>query len=467
MRRCSEGAGHLPVTRLGRQRMRAEGSAMVKVLSGVWALLLGIVLIMLGNGMHFTLIGLRGGIEGFSAAALAVVTSGYFLGFLSGARLTPLLIQRVGHVRVFAALGSFMSAGLIAFTLFTDPWSWTVLRILVGFCMSGIYVAAESWLNNAATNETRGKVLSAYMLAQTLGIIGAQGLLTLGDAATAGLFIGASILVSISFGPILLSATPVPAVDVARPMSLRELFASSPLGTVGIFLLGGVYATQSGMGAVFGNEIGMSPNEIALFIAMLFAGALVLQSPIGWMSDRMDRRRLIFGAAVFGGLSCGLGWLAGSDLPLLADLGLWPLMAAAFFAGGVTTPLYALLLAYTNDFLSADQMPAASGGLVFTFGLGAIFGPLATGWAMQQGGASAFWVVLGGTFAVMALYALYRMTQREATAAPDTESYLGILPTTSVVAVEAAGTWAAENVDSATDGHADTAEDEDEEEDRA
>jgi MFS family permease len=132
--------------------------------SQIWPLLLGIVFIMLGNGMHFTLIGLRGGIEGFSSAELAIVTSGYFMGFLSGARISPLMIQRVGHVRVFAALGSFMSAALIAFPLLTDPWAWTVLRVLVGFCMSGVYVTAESWLNNSATNETRGKVLSAYMI---------------------------------------------------------------------------------------------------------------------------------------------------------------------------------------------------------------------------------------------------------------------------------------------------------------
>ena len=125
---------------------------MIKILSGVWPLLLGIVFIMLGNGMHFTLIALRGGIEGFSTTELAIVTSGYFIGFLSGARLSPLMIRRVGHVRVFAALGSFMSAGLIAFPLLAEPWAWTILRLLVGFCMSGVYVTAESWLNNAATN---------------------------------------------------------------------------------------------------------------------------------------------------------------------------------------------------------------------------------------------------------------------------------------------------------------------------
>jgi len=410
---------------------------MIKVLSGVWALLLGIVLIMLGNGMHFTLIGLRGGIEGFSSTELAIVTSGYFLGFLSGARLTPLMIQRVGHVRVFAALGSFMSAGLIALPLLTEPWAWTALRIIVGFCMSGIYVAAESWLNASATNETRGKVLSAYMIAQTLGIIGAQGLLTLGDAATSTLFIGASILVSISLAPILLSATPVPAVEVAQPMPLRRLFVGSPLGTVGIFLLGSVYATQSGMGAVFGSQIGLTANQIALFIAMLFAGALVLQYPIGWLSDRMDRRILIFGLALLGAASCLLGWITGG--------GLWPLMTAAFFAGGVTTPLYALLLAYTNDSLSAADMPAASGGLVFTFGLGAIAGPLVAGWAMQGLNPYAFWLVLGTTFAAIALYAIYRMTQRAVVPVAETDSYLNILPTASTIAVEAAGEWAVEN----------------------
>ena len=409
---------------------------MLQVLAAVWALLLGIVFIMLGNGMHFTLIGLRGGIEGFSAAELAIVTSGYFMGFLSGARITPLMIRRVGHVRVFAALGSFMSAGLIAFPLLTEPWAWTLLRVLVGFCMSGVYVTAESWLNNAATNETRGKVLSAYMLAQTLGIIGAQALLTLGDAGTAVLFIGASILVSISFGPILLSATSVPAAEVARPMPLRDLFSGSPLGTVGIFLLGNIYATQSGMGAVFGTQIGLTVTQIALFVAMLFAGALVLQYPIGWLSDRVDRRKLIFGAASLGAASCALGWITGGDL--------WLLIVAAFFGGGVTTPLYALFLAYTNDYLSAEQMPGASGGLVFTFGLGAITGPLVTGWAMQGLGPYAFWLVLGGTFGAIALYALYRMTQRPVVPVDETESYLSVLPTTSPVAVEAAGTWAAE-----------------------
>lgn len=420
---------------------------MVNMFVSVWALLLGIVLIMLGNGMHFTLMGLRGGIEGFSSAELSIVTSGYFLGFLSGARFAPILIQRVGHVRVFAALGSFISAALVAFTLWAEPWTWTILRIIIGFCMSGIYVVAESWLNNATSNENRGKMLSAYMLAQTLGIIGAQGLLTLGDAGNATLFIGASILVSISFAPILLSIQPAPIVEVAKPGGLKELFAASPLGTVGIFLLGSIYASQSGMGAVFGSQIGLSANQIALFVAMLFGGAMLMQVPIGWLSDRLDRRKVICGTAFLGAAACGLGWIAQSPPAWLVVDPLVPLMGAAFFAGGMTTPLYALLLAYTNDNMLAEDMPAISGGLVFTFGLGAILGPLAVGFAMDAIGPFAFWLVLGGTFAAITVYALYRMSQTEAIPASETEAYVNIVPTASVVAVEDATSWAVENAE--------------------
>jgi MFS family permease len=191
----------------------------------------------------------------------------------------------------------------------------------------------------------------------------------------------------------------------------------------------------------------MSANEIALFVAMLFAGALVLQYPIGWLSDRLDRRTIIGGVALLGALACMLGAIADSGPAWLAAYRLWPLMGAAFLAGGMTTPLYALLLAYTNDNLSIEEMPAASGGLVFTFGLGAILGPLVTGRAMQDAGPFAFWLVVGATFFAIALYAAYRMTQRAAPPVSESDAYLGVVPTASVVAVEAAGNWAAEQAE--------------------
>jgi MFS family permease len=280
------------------------------------------------------------------------------------------------------------------------------------------------------------------MICQTLGIIGAQWLLTLGDAATSVLFIGASILVSVSFAPILLSVSPAPAADVSPPMSLKDLFLSSPLGAIGIFFLGLIYATQSGMGAVFGVQTGMSADAIALFVAALFAGAIVFQYPIGWLSDRMDRRKVICGSALMGGGFCALGFFA-RDNELV-------MLSAAFIAGGMTTPLYALLLAYTNDFLTADEMPGASGGLVFVFGAGAILGPLVTGWMMKVAGPFAFWMCLGVTFMVIAVYALYRMTQRAQIPVENTDTYINVVPGATPIAAEAASAWAAENADTDT-----------------
>ncbi|REC57723.1 MFS transporter [Rhodosalinus sediminis] len=409
---------------------------MLQVLGGVWALLFGMALIMIGNGMHATLMGVRGDIEGFDSAALSVVTAGYFFGFLSGAQLAPRLIRSVGHVRVFAALGSFMSAGLIAFPLIAEPWAWTLLRIAIGFCMSGVYVTAESWLNNAATNEMRGKLLSAYMLAQMAGMILAQWLVTVADAAGPALFIGASILVSLSFGPILLSAVPLPAAETTKPMSLRRLYASSPLGTVGVFLLGGVFAAQFGMASVYGAQAGLSVDGIALFVAMIFVGSAVFQFPVGWLSDRMDRRVLILGLAAIGAAASALGFVSHGSLA--------PLLVAAFVMGGMANPLYSLFIAYTNDFLEIEDMPAASGGLVFTYGLGAILGPLAAGAAMEAGGSAFFWVVLLVLFAATALYAGWRMTRRPGVPVDETGAYVGVMPTSSPVALEAAQEWSQE-----------------------
>ncbi len=183
---------------------------MFAVLGNSWALLLGMFLLMLGNGMQGTVLGLRGGIEAFESTTMGFVMAGYFAGFLGGAQVTPWLLRRVGHVRVFAALASLVSAAFIIFAAVVDPIAWTVMRVLVGFCYSGIYVVAESWLNESSTNENRGQTLSAYLIMQMLGIVVAQSLINLADPGGYDLFIIMSVAVSISFAPILLSASPAP-----------------------------------------------------------------------------------------------------------------------------------------------------------------------------------------------------------------------------------------------------------------
>ncbi len=413
---------------------------MISVLSSSWALLLGMMLLMVGNGLQGTLLGVRGSIEGFATFEMSLVMSAYFLGFLGGSRMTPDLIRRVGHVRVFAALASFISAVLILYPALPNTGAWIIGRVIIGFCFSGVYVTAESWLNNAATNENRGKSLSLYLIAQMVGIVTAQGLLVLADPSGYELFVISSVVVSISFAPILLSVSPTPAFDTTKPMSLRELLNISPLGVVGMFILGGIFSAQFGMAPVYGAEAGMTIGEISAFVASFYVGALVVQYPLGWMSDRMDRRVLIFFVAVIGGASAILAMVGGDTFVVL--------LIAAFLVGGMSNPLYSLLIAYTNDFLEYEDMAAASGGMVFINGLGAISGPIITGWIMEVYGPSGFFLFIAALMAALAGYAAFRMTQRAAPSVDHTGTYAAISPASTPVAVESAQEYAIEEAQS-------------------
>ena len=400
---------------------------MLQVLKTSWPLLLGMMLLMVGNGLQGTLLGIRGGIEGFSTLSMSFVMSAYFVGFLGGSRLTPELIRRVGHIRVFAALGSFISAILILYPTLANPYAWTLGRVMIGFCFCGVYVTAESWLNNAASNENRGKALSMYMIVQMIGIVTAQGLLTLGDPSGFILFVIPSVLVSISFAPILLSVNPTPAFATTKPMTLRQLFNISPLGCMGMFLLGGVYSAQFGMSAVYGSLAGLSIPEISAFVSSIYIGALFCQYPIGWLSDRMDRRKLILATALLGGVASGIAFVFGGSFIML--------LVTAFFIGGTSNPLYSLLLAYTNDFLEHDDMAAASGGMLFINGLGAIAGPLITGWMMEVFGPEGFFVLLTILMLALAGYAAYRMTRRKSRGIAEQGAYMPVAPSATSVAV--------------------------------
>ncbi|MGV6838712.1 MAG: MFS transporter [Planktomarina sp.] len=404
---------------------------MVQVLSGSWALLLGMLFLMVGNGMQGTLLGVRGDIEGFSTFEMSIVMSAYFAGFLGGSRMTPALIRRVGHVRVFAALASFISAVLILYPALTDPIAWTLGRVAIGFCFSGVYVTAESWLNNAASNENRGKALSMYMIVQMSGIVFAQVLLAYGDVSGYILFVISSVLVSISFAPILLSIQPTPAFDTAKPMTLRQLIEVSPLGAMGMFLLGGVFSAQFGMAAVFGAQIGWTVPEISIFVSVIYIGALLLQYPIGWLSDRMDRRMLILIISAIGGAASIVAYMLGQSF--------WAIVAMGFVIGGTSNPMYSLLLAYTNDFLEPDDMAAASGGLLFLNGVGAVGGPLVTGWMMGEFGPLGFFLLIAILMIFLALYAGYRMTRRPIQVPVDeTATYAPVSPASSLIMAEVA-----------------------------
>jgi len=403
---------------------------MLTVLRTTWPLLLGILLLMVGNGMQGTLLGIRGKIEGISTTQMSVVMSAYFGGFLLGSRVVPELIRKVGHVRVFAALGSLISSVLILYAAAPHWISWSLMRLLIGFCFSGVYITAESWLNAGTTNENRGQAMSAYMIMQMLGIISAQFLMNTADPAGYLLFVIPSVLVSVSFLPILLSTQPAPQFSTLKRMSFGSLFRVSPLGCIGIFLMGGVFSALFGMASVWGSTKGLSVREISAFVAAIYAGGLLLQYPIGWLSDHGDRRFIVLGLSVLGA--------AVSLATVTLQPGIWGLLLAAALIGGVANPVYSLLLAYTNDFLDNSDMAAASAGLLFINGIGAMAGPLITGWLMSLLGPDGFWVYIGLLLAMLALYAGWRRTRRPAAPVADQQSFAVIAPSATPVAVEAA-----------------------------
>ena len=413
---------------------------MISVVQNSWALLLGMMLLMIGNGLQGTLLGVRGDIEGFDPGVLSYVIAAYFVGFLGGSRMAPVLIKRVGHVRVFAAMASLISAAFILYAAIPDLIAWGLLRLLVGFCFSCVYVVAESWLNDASDNETRGQSLSVYVIVQMVGIVVAQALLNVGDPAGYILFVLISVLVSVSFAPILLSVSPAPLYQTTKPMTLRELFHVSPLGFIGSAAIGASFAALFGMSSVYGTEKGYSLAEISMFISSIYVGGMLLQYPIGWLSDRMDRRILIVAVTATAAGACVPAMLFGGSFYIGLSM--------AFLIGGTINPLYALLIAHANDYLEHEDMAAASSGLVFVGGLGAIGGPVIVGQLMDAFGPEGFYLYLMALMGGVAFYGLWRMTRRAATPVDETGPYAPVLPSASPVSVDIYQEYAIEQTSS-------------------
>lgn len=410
---------------------------MTKVLQDSWALFLGVLLLQAGNALQGVTLGVRADLEGISAETFGYVATGYFLGFLIGSQMTPIMVRRVGHIRVFAALGSLVSAAYILYGVFVDPISWFLMRVLVGFCYSGIYIVSESWLNSISNNDTRGKVLSTYLAVQFIGVVIGLQVLPFGDPMAFDLFIVMSVLVSVAFAPILLSVAPAPYYETARAMSFRELYESSPLGTVGTVFMGGVFACMFGMGGVYAAEIDLSLAEISLFLIMLYLGGALFQPVIGWISDRMDRRVLII---ILCAIGCALALMA---IPLstlfIAEVGgvrVSAMLPIAFIYGSLVNPLYGTLLAHTNDYLENDQMASAAGRFVFVHGVGAAVGPLVCGYLMGGIGPNGFWLMQAVLLLAITVYGLYRATQRPSVSVEETAPYVTTSQTFTPVAAE-------------------------------
>ena len=362
-------------------------------------------MLMLGNGLQNSLLGIRAGQEAFSTEATGLIMACYYVGLLAGAVVTPKVVGNVGHVRTFAALASTASTAALVHAVFVDPWAWGAMRMVTGFCYAGLYVVAESWLNDRATNETRGTLLSVYMVVLLGGLAASQFLLNLADRNSFVLFVLASVLVSMALVPISVSVQPAPDFAAPEPLGLRALYRTSPLGTVGALGTGMANAALFSMSAVYAGTIGLTVSQIAVFVSANILGGMAFQWPIGRLSDKLDRRRVLTVVTFAASLAALAASMASQGEPLA-------LYAMMFLLGGMSFPMYSLCIAHTNDYLTPKQMVAASGSLMLVGAAGAIFGPIAVSLLMRNMGSDGFFVCIAAVHVAIGLFALYRIARR-------------------------------------------------------
>lgn len=384
---------------------------MWKDLGASWAILLGIGFMMLANGLQGTLLGVRAGIEGFSTFNTGIMMSGYFIGMFIGSMVAPVLVNRVGHIRVFSALASLASISILFHGVYIDPWLWMSMRIITGISFAGFYVVTESWLNDRASNETRGKVLSIYMVIVTGSMGLGQFLLNLAKPDAIDLFILISVIISFGLIPILLTVKPAPNFNTSSKMSVIELYRASPLAVIGNCLTGMAHGTIFGLGAIYASVVLVELKLISLFMACFLMGSLVSQWPVGYISDLIGRRGVMAGLSVISIVCCMLALVITRDSPLfyLVIIGL----------GGAAMPMYSICIAYANDRLEPHQIVGASGSLVMVSGFGAMTGPIVIAFFMEMLGVQAYFWGIAIVFSVIFFFTLIRIGSRAGVAIED------------------------------------------------
>lgn len=397
------------------------------------ALLLGMALLTLGAGLQATLLGVRATLDGWSTLVMGIVMAAYYIGFVGGSVAAPALVKRVGHIRVFAALTATAAATILVQSVFVGAWQWALLRAVSGVCFAGIYVVAESWLNDRAEPRSRGVLLATYMVVIYVGLGAGQLLLNLADPREQGLFILIGVLISLAVVPMALTAQRAPEFGIPRRVSFRALLAISPLGAVGAVFSGATAGSLFSLGPVYAASSGFDTRAVAVFMACSILPAVVLQVPLGRLSDRVDRRNVLIGIA----LSAALAAATASGLEAATPA--FFLAVAAY--GGLSLTTYAVCLAHVNDHLQPEEIVAASATVLLANGIGSAIGPVLVSVAMQFAGPGAFFASIVVLHATFALYAAWRKRQTDAVPAPDKARFVNappqVAPTGRLAAPEA------------------------------
>jgi MFS family permease len=418
---------------------------MVSALRTIWPLMVAILLMSIGNGLQGSLIGVQAAVADFSSTTTGIIASGFSLGLFLSAVFTPNIVRSVGHIRVFAAYASVLSTAVLLIPVYVDPVWWFVMRTLIGFCAAGLAIVVETWLNEGSTNETRGTILSVYMIIFYTGAgLGSLALL-IDDPSGFVRFIVVSAVMSLSLVPIALTRVSAPVLANPMRISIGEIYAASPLAVVAAVANGLGQSAFFNLGAVFGVSHGLSLPYVSTMMAVAPMAVLVSQMPIGWLSDRYDRRALIIGLSILSAV------LAGIAMMMPATTELWLIAVVALF-GGISMPLYSLAIAHANDQLSVDQMLAAGSKLVLLYSMGAIAGPSIAGGFMQQLGSVGFMLYMVLIYGGLALYAVYRMTQSEALPPSETGDLVPVAPVATAIAATAVAEEMVETAEQHDDG---------------
>ena len=396
---------------------------MYKVLKNSWALFLGMSFIMMAYGFQGSLLGVRAVQEEFSLTATGFLMSGYFIGYFIGAATIPNVISRVGHVRVFAAFASLASLIILVHSVLIHPFIWFLLRLLTGVSMVCMYTVAESWLNDRSSNKNRGSVLSIYMviLYGSIGI--GMFLLNFSTPKNFQPFILVSVITSAALIPILLTKKKPPTFKKINVMTFNELYKVSPFGIVSSFFYGTIQSALFTLLAVYATSMNFTILEISIVTFLLAISGAIAQFPIGKISDVYDRRKVIvastFGAAIFALITIfvsGQMYLPDG----LATSKTWFYIFFILFSF-CSLPMFSLILAHTNDYITKDKFVAAGAGLQFTFGLGAISGPFLCSIFMDLVGSNGFFIFLFFFHSLIGVFGIYRMKVRETVDNPDSQ----------------------------------------------
>lgn len=394
---------------------------MRRTLVRVVALFASMALLIAGNGLLSTLLSVRLELERFSTASIAVVLSIYSLGFIAGSLWLDRVIHRVGHIRSFAAFAALYSACILAFPLHVSVPGWIVLRVLTGFCIAGLTLVMESWLNGRATLENRGRLLATYMLVFFMAAACGQLLLRLGNPAQLPLFSLAGILVALAVIPLALTRESAPEILPAPRMRLGELARHAPLGVAAAFTAGMVTSAFSGAGPIYAVRIGLPAETIAFFMALPIVASMLVQAPVGWLSDRLPRQSVL-GVTVLAALATAVA------VPLAGQRAYGLLATAIALHVALASVLYPMSLAITHDALDAHHVIPANATLLLALGLGTVIGPLAAPVAMALLGPSGLFVFIAGALGLLVLL-LFAVQRRQPAVAVSAQTHgLVVLP---------------------------------------